>query len=410
MTSRQVNRVLKLAAAVTALGLVTACSGGSSADSTTQTSDNSTTSQETGPIVFGFSIGETGFLQFYEVPLMQAAQLRIDEINAEGGINGRPIEVRVLDNQSDPAMSAAMAEKLIDEGADVLFTTCDGDVGGPAARVANDAGVLAIGCAGSPLYGVTGIGPLVFNTDSGANNHGAVMAQWAFDQGFRTAVTLADDIISITKDTCSFFAETFSTLGGEVVGDEAFNNADPSVATQVRVIQEAKPDVVALCSVPPGGAAALKQIRDVSDVPVVSGIGMDGTFWTEGIPEQVLQGLHVQAYGAIGGDDPNADRQAILDKFEAAYGESAQLSVVHLGYAAVEMVERAIAESGGTDGVAMAAVMNQFVNEEFASGLMTYTEDCHISNERPLVMNQFIDGEYKYETTITPSYVPQTIC
>lgn len=397
------RRRLSLVAAAAAMTLVTAC--GSSDDGSDKSSGD-----EKGPIVFGFSIGKTGFLQFYEVPLLQAAQLRIDEINAAGGIDGRKIEVKVLDNGSDPGKSAALAEQLIEEGADVIFTTCDGDVGGPAARVANDAGVLAIGCAGSPLYGVTGIGPLVFNTDSGANNEGAVMAQWAYDQGYRTAVSLADDIIAITKDTCQFFGETFEELGGTMVAEEGFNNADPSVASQVRSIQSEEPDVVALCSVPPGGASALKQIRAVSDVPVVSGIGMDGTFWTEGIPAKVLEGLHVQAYGSIAGDDPDEDRQAVLDKYKEEYGEAAQLSVVQLGYASVQMVERAIAEAGSTDGQKLTDVMNTFEEEEFVSGPMTYTADCHISMERPLVINQFTGGKYVYEATVTPSYVPETIC
>jgi branched-chain amino acid transport system substrate-binding protein len=412
---------MSLAVLMTAASLVAACgnstgaseaetgsTGGATNESTAAAATSEPSSEE--PIVFGFSIGQTGFLQFYEVPLFEAAKIRIDEINAAGGINGRQIEVRVLDNGSDAAKSAAAAEKLIEEGADVLFTTCDGDIGGPAARVANDQGVLAIGCAGSPLYGVTGIGPLVFNTDSGANNEGAVMAQWAFDQGYRTAVSLADDIIAITKDTCKFFGETFEKLGGTMVDEKSFNNADPSVASQVRAIQAANPDVVALCSVPPGGASALKQIRAVSDVPVVSGIGMDGTFWTDGIPTDVLEGLHVQAYGAISGDDPDPARQAVLDKYKEATGEAAQLSVVQLGYASVQMIERAIAESGGTDGAQMAAVLNKFNQEDFVSGPMTYTDTCHISSERPLVINQFVDGQYLYETTVTPSYVPETIC
>ena len=53
------------------------------------------------------------------------------------------------------------------------------DFGSPAARVANKAGKVAIGCAGGLAYGVQGVGPLTFNTYSGSATEGAIMAEWA---------------------------------------------------------------------------------------------------------------------------------------------------------------------------------------------------------------------------------------
>lgn len=48
-------------------------------------------------------------------PEKATAEMLVKEINANGGINGRPIDLRILDNASDPKQSASEVKKLIDE-------------------------------------------------------------------------------------------------------------------------------------------------------------------------------------------------------------------------------------------------------------------------------------------------------
>lgn len=74
------------------------------------------------PIRIGVLHSLTGTMAISERPLVDAVQLAVDEINASGGLLGRPIEIVVADGKSDDAVFATEAERLISqEKISVLF-------------------------------------------------------------------------------------------------------------------------------------------------------------------------------------------------------------------------------------------------------------------------------------------------
>lgn len=67
------------------------------------------------PIVIGQLQALSGPLLTSEAPLVAAARLAVEEINAGGGLLGRRVELQVEDTRSDPSIAAAAAERLIGE-------------------------------------------------------------------------------------------------------------------------------------------------------------------------------------------------------------------------------------------------------------------------------------------------------
>ena len=116
----------------------------------------------------------TGPLAPFETAINAGIDVAVAEINAAGGVDGRPLEVIHVDAKSDLNLSATATLEAIEKGADVVVPICDADLGGPGARAANEKGVLAITCAGAPGLGRQAIGPLTFNTYSGAPTEGAI--------------------------------------------------------------------------------------------------------------------------------------------------------------------------------------------------------------------------------------------
>lgn len=399
--SKRLRKMSLLALAVLVLGLVlSACGGGD---------DSSGDGNENDPINFGFSVGLSGLLEAFDGPILETAKIAIKEINEEGGIDGRQVKFDVVDNGSDPSKSGTAATELLEGGADVIFTSCDYDIGGPAARVAGESGKVAIGCAGSELYGVQGIGPNTYNTYPGASAEGASLAQFAIDNGWKTAYTMTDTLLQITKDQCKYFKETYEELGGKIVGETTFANEDPSVSTQVQKMQSAGPDVTVLCSLPPGGASALKQIRAVEPtMPVMSGDGMDGTAWTEAIPS--ISDYYVVTVGSTSGEDPSEQRKDLYAAYEKETGEASPIALTILGAAAVETIRKGIEKAGSVEGEELEAALDTFSDEPLLTGETTYTPECHISSEKPMVINRYDNGKLKYDTTVDPSFVPKTIC
>lgn len=69
------------------------------------------------PYKIGYLVDASGPMQGIFSPGLEAFRLFVDRVNAEGGVNGRPIELLVRDVQVDPQRSATAAQELISDGA-----------------------------------------------------------------------------------------------------------------------------------------------------------------------------------------------------------------------------------------------------------------------------------------------------
>ena len=143
-------------------------------------------------------------------PRSTAAQIQVDKINEAGGIDGRQVELEVIDHQLDPERTKSAAIELIDgPGADVLLVTCDVDYATPAVQEAITRGVLAV----PPLLARTRWarsasatpGKLAFSIGNVAQDEGAAMAEYAIEKGWMTAATVTDNVIVYFQDVVKAF-------------------------------------------------------------------------------------------------------------------------------------------------------------------------------------------------------------
>src|SRR5690606_29957567 len=122
-----------------------------------------TTAWADDPIKIGFAIAQSGWMANYDIGPYRAAVLKIEEINAAGGLLGRQVEYRVIDTKTDQTLAGTAASELLDWGADILVVPTDYDFGAAAALAAQGAGKIAISPgAGDAKMGVQGVGPYVF--------------------------------------------------------------------------------------------------------------------------------------------------------------------------------------------------------------------------------------------------------
>lgn len=75
----------------------------------------------TSPIKVGVLHSRTGSMAVSENPVVDATLLAIDEVNAEGGVLGRPVEAVVLDGKSNPDEFGRQTEKLLNDKAAAIF-------------------------------------------------------------------------------------------------------------------------------------------------------------------------------------------------------------------------------------------------------------------------------------------------
>jgi branched-chain amino acid transport system substrate-binding protein len=349
------------------------------------------------PIVIGAAIALSGPIAPYDEGPYKAMQVAIDEVNAKGGVLGRPLKLISSDTKSDIAYGATAAQDVIDKGATLVVVTCDYDYGSAAANVANSKNLIAFStCAGDPKFGPAGIGPNAFTMATGSPGQAALMAEFAFKQGWKKAYILRDTSTAFEASFAETFKKRWTALAGadNFLGEDTFGGEDPQIATQITRIKAlaAPPDFIVLCSYPPAGSSAMRQIRAAGlNQPLLGSEDWDGDFWIEAVPG--LTGLYFDTYASVFGTDPRPDMQAFLKKFNAKFSNRPITSHAVTGYSVIEAWTRAVQKAGSLDADKVRAALETFKDEPLLAGPTTFTPDVHINYKRDMIVIEVKDGK-----------------
>lgn len=365
------------------------------------------------PLVIGMPLARSGWMEPYDSPALVGAEIAVDEINAAGGVLGRPLKLVVTDTKSDPAQSTVAGQEAIDAGAEFVVPSCNYEIGSPAAKVAIDAGLVAMSvCAGSPLFGTQGVGPLAYTNGTVVPTVGAVMATFAYEnQGWKRPYILTDVSTGYTTDMCGYFKSTWVELAGEdsIAGEDTFQNDDPTIGAQISRINSLSeaPDFLAICTLGTGGASAFRQIRAAGiDVPILTGDGMDGDYWLDAVPN--FKDFYETVAGSTFGDDPDPAVNEFVQKFAERTGDTPhEGSYALFGYDTMFAFKRAAEEAGSTDGEALNAAFEQFQDVPLLVGPTTFTPEYHFARGRSMKVLTLVDNKPTYVATVTPAIIPE---
>lgn len=406
MRTRGLTRKAIGAGAAVALAVaIGACGGGD---------DNAASdSGGDGPIKVGFAVADSGAIAPYDVETAQAAELAVDEINADGGVLGRKLEIVKKNTQSDKALASNVANELVAEGVSAIVASCDFDYGSPAAIVAQGAGIPGISlCASDPKFADTKtIGNLAFSFAPGSDAEASGNAEWAYEkQGWRRVFVLQDESIEYTKALGRYFKARWDGLGGEVVGEDSFPGGDNvNVRAQATKIKQAGDlDFVYIPTWNPGGAAAIRQLRAAGvDAPILGPSALDGELLvqTAGKVSDVYLNPYICYAYCSGSDAPGAEKFA--KAFEEKAGKAPTSSYDIAGYNLINALAKAIETAGTTDGAQVAKAMETMGPIESPSGSFEVaTAGCHKPTKMPLPFVEVTNGEFKFVENHSVSEIP----
>ena len=348
-------------------------------------------------IVVGFAVAKSGWMEIFDTPAKNAAQLKIDEINASGGLLGRQITTIEADTKTEVAEGAKAAESLLDQGVDMLVVSCDYDMGVSAALAAERAGVVSFFlCAEDIKAGKQGVGPHSFTGSVVANVQGATMADWAYeDRKAKSAYLLIDTSIEYNKSVCAGFEWQYPQLdGAAIVGKDTFVNSDASIASQITRIKSLpqEPDVIMMCSYAPGGASAAKQIRAAGiKSAILNGTAMDGTYWLDAAPG--LKDFFVTVQGSVRGDDPRPEVNAFVQAYAAKYGAPPPNQALFGGVVLIEMWKRAVEAANAVDADSVTGELEKLTDVSTLVGTRSFTPDLHIQNIATYLISSVDNGK-----------------
>jgi branched-chain amino acid transport system substrate-binding protein len=369
-------------------------------------SGGGTTSSASGlpkEIVIGAAIGKTGILAPYDASVAAVERL-VAETDEHGGIEGHNLRLIQADTQSNPQRAVVAAQEVVEQGANVMLSTCEALTADAEAKIAEEHDLINFTlCENAPGFGPPTTGQLSFSANPSLLSESSAGASFLHSKGIKRPFLFRDTAYTYGKADCSGFEQAWKHLGGEIAGSADFKITDQVVAPQVDALANSDADAVAMCSSPPGGAAAIKQIRAAGiDVPILASSGFDGTFWTKGIPD--LNDIYYTSNGSIY-DPPDAATGKLLRKLKRA-GVNTDVSTNLLSaYAAGQLILAAIRETDSVDGKAMADALEAKPHKTIV-GWVHYSEDDHYPS-RTWPIYAFKNRIPILVTEVKPRFIPE---
>ena len=311
-------------------------------------------------IKIGAALCLTGIQAPLDEPALKGAQVAVDDINKKGGVLGKQLELINLDCKSDPVTTGNVAVQLIDQGAKAIIAPSDFDFGGPASREAQKAGLVGISpAASSPFYGSKALGDKQFTMSMWNTTMGAAAAQYAREQGWKTAYVVTDDFIQYTKDLGEYFTKAWEDGGGTIVYQEKYTQGAADFSAQLarmKALPE-QPDFYYISSYMPDLGLIIRTMREAGITqPILGGDSYDdpGLFKALG-PEygnDIVFATHTWV-----APDTSPQMAEFLKVYEAKFGGPPEAMWAATGWDVVHILAGAMEKAGSSDGAAMAKAM-----------------------------------------------------
>lgn len=396
MSAKPKRAAAFLAAAALTLALLAGC--GSSSDSTGTAASTGLPNE----IVIGAAIGKTGYMAPYDASIAALEQL-VEETNESGGIDGHKIKVIDADTRSDPQHAVVAVQQLVEEGADILYFSSEGATAAASARVAEENDLLGFAVVNEPDFGPPATGHLSFSSNPSVLAEASAMASFANSRGTEKPFLFRDTELIFGKAYCDGFQQAWEKLGGEIAGSADFKNSDESVAVQVGELKSSDADAVVMCSYPPGGAAAIKQIRAAGvDLPVYGSGAFDGISWLTGIPDtgEVFFTSNGSAY-----DPPDRRTAKLISRFKRLDINTDFTTNLLAVYAAGQLIVQALRETEGVSGPALADSLEERAHPTIL-GPIEYTSANHFAT-RIWPIYHLADRRPAFIERVEPEFIPE---
>ncbi len=228
------------------------------------------------PIPVGAIFALTGEAAESDIQSLQGIQIALSEINAAGGIDGRPFALTVFDNRSTPIGAKIAADEAVNDGVVAVLGPAWSSHCLSAAPVLQRHRIPMItNIATHP--DITRIGDCIFRVCFTDDYQGRILARFAREElGADRAVILVDLVSHYSMTLGRIFGETFSAHGGTLTGTFSYKGADRDFEPMLQAARQTGPNLIFI----PGHQESGRIIRQAAGMgialPVLGGDGWNG--------------------------------------------------------------------------------------------------------------------------------------
>ena len=394
------KRFLSLGLAMAMAASLTAC--GSSSSTTETTTAAAAAGESTAASGEVFKIGGigpvTGAAAVYGLAVKNGAQIAVDEINADGGINGYQIDFQFQDDEHDAEKSVNAYNTLKDWGMQMLMGTV---TSAPCVAVADKTmadNMFQITPSGSSVECAQN--PNVFRVCFSDPDQGAASATYIAENKLADKIAVIYDSSDVySSGIYEKFASEAANHGLDIVAAEAFTaDSNKDFSTQLQKAKDADADLVFLPIYYTEASLILNQANTMGYAPKFFGCdGMDGILQVDNFDTKLAEGLMLLTPFAADADDELT--QKFVTAYKEKYGET-PIQFAADAYDAIYAIKAAAEEAGITPETSASDTcdkMKEAMLKITVNGLtgenMTWTEDGE-PHKAPKAV-KVVDGAYQ---------------
>ena len=299
--------------------------------------------QET--IKIGVITDRVGVSKPYSEPATEGVIFGAEEINRKGGLLGRKIELLVEDDQSRPDISAALARKLVDQGAVFILSVSLSPATQQQQTVTMEAKTPQMTPMNSADYLTTQLdNPYFWQTGPLGSVQIATLLAHAKSKNFKR-VGLITDNSDLGQAIAKAFKATLEKGGIQVVAEEVVPRGATTAMPQMQKLRAANPEAMFLAGVLTAeNVLIFRAYRELGvKFPIHSSYNLSVPIY-ETVAKGLINGItFVDAY------DPDKPE---VKAFEAAYKKATGKEPQNLhgyGYDGINLIADAIRRAGSTD-------------------------------------------------------------
>ena len=302
------------------------------------------------PIIVG-EINHYKRMAAFTAPYKQGIDLAIEEVNANGGVMGRPLEFIFRDDQGKPGEAVKIAEELMTrEGAVMLTGTILSNVGLAISSFAGEKGYVYL--ASEPLADALvwkAGNPYTFRLRASTYMQAAMLAEEAAKTNAVTYATIAPNY-AYGKDAVAAFKDALTRLRPDVkfVAEQWPGVFKIDAGAEVQALERAKPDAIFNVTF---GTDLAKFVREGGDRGLFDGRHIYGLLsgepeYIDPLGDEAPEGWTVTGYpwqdlneGAAGD---------FVSAYKARYSDYPRIGSL-VGYMTVQSIATALEKAGSTE-------------------------------------------------------------
>ncbi|AIE87649.1 ABC transporter substrate-binding protein [Fimbriimonas ginsengisoli] len=347
-----------------------------------------------GELTIGLVASQNGDLKPWGDDSVKGAELAVEEFNANGGLDGKKVNLAIGDSGSKPEQGKSAAEKLMstDKAIGLVGEVASG-ITAQMGQAATEKGVPVI-AVGATRTDLTAGKPNIFRVCYTDAFQGPVMAKFAYEEkGCRNIAIITDKKQPYSTGLSESFKAYFTKLGGKIVDEQFYETGQTQFQGQLTNLKAKNPDGLFMSGYfNETGPLARQAVEAMPNIKgkMFGGDGWDSAEILKSGGDAILGSFFCNHYN---NEETRPEVKTFLEKWDAKWGGKPATTMGALAYDAAALACDALKRAKTKDSPGLQAAIEDTTDFKGVSGGITLKGKHGNPPKRALVVMLDKDGQ-----------------